>query len=133
MPLPTQDRDQLVMDDLDDLLAGVEAGQDLLADSPLANAPHKLFDDLEVDVGLEQGQADLSQGSVEIGLGDLGFATQALSDALQARGKGFEPVPGGCGGSGMRAPGARAANPTTGHPRGQSPRRAGQALNSHST
>ena len=45
----------------------------------------ELLDDLEVDVGLEQREADLAQGDVEVGLGDLRLAAQALGDALQAR------------------------------------------------
>ena len=51
---------QLVVDDLDDLLAGREALQHLLAERTLAHALDEGADDLEVDVGLEQREADLA-------------------------------------------------------------------------
>ena len=51
---------QLVVDDLHDLLAGREALQHLLAERPLAHAGDEVADDREVDVGLEQREADLA-------------------------------------------------------------------------
>ena len=54
---------QLVVDDLHDLLAGLQALQDLLAEGALANLGDELLDDLEVDVGLEQREADLAHGA----------------------------------------------------------------------
>ena len=78
------------MDDLDDLLARVQALEHVGADGPLAHAGDEVLDDLEVDVRLEQGKADLAQGDVEVGLGDAGLAAQALGDGLQARGEGLE-------------------------------------------
>ena len=48
------------MDDLHDLLARVEALQDVLAGCALAHLCDEVFDDLEVDVGLEQRQPDLA-------------------------------------------------------------------------
>ncbi len=48
------------MDDLHDLLAGREALQHLLAERALAHALDERADDLEVDVGFEQGEADLA-------------------------------------------------------------------------
>ena len=52
-------RGELVVDDLHDLLAGRDALQHLLAERLLAHARDEVLDDVEVDVGLQQGQADL--------------------------------------------------------------------------
>ena len=52
-------RGQLLVDDLHDLLAGRQALGDVLADGPLAHLLDEVLDDLEVDVGLEQREADL--------------------------------------------------------------------------
>ncbi len=60
------------------------------AGGALADARHEVLDDLEVDVGLEQREADLAQGDVEVGLGDPCLAAEALGDALQARRERFE-------------------------------------------
>ena len=90
VPLAAEDRDELLVDDLDDLLAGIQAGEQVGPDGALADARDEVLDDLEVDVGLEQGEADLAQRDVEVGLGDPCLAAQALGDALQARGERFE-------------------------------------------
>ena len=58
---PAEDVDQLVVDDLDDLLAGLDPVEHVGADRLLADVGHEVLDDLEVDVGLEQGEADLAQ------------------------------------------------------------------------
>src|SRR5690606_2724706 len=78
MPRAAEHLDELVVDDLDDLLAGIQAGEQVGADRALAHAGDEVLDDLEVDVGLEQGEADLTQRDVEVGLGDPGLAAQAL-------------------------------------------------------
>jgi hypothetical protein len=46
--------------DLHDLLAGVQAFQDVLAARPLLDLRNEILDDLEVDVGLQQREADLA-------------------------------------------------------------------------
>src|ERR1700741_3943749 len=51
--LPTEDRDQLLVDDLDDLLGRVEGGGDLGALRPLFDAGNERADDRQRDVGLE--------------------------------------------------------------------------------
>ena len=88
--LPAEHRDQLIVDDLDDLLPRVQPRQQVRARGALADAGDELLDDTEVDVGLEQREPDLAQRDVEVGLGDLGLAAQALGDALQAGGERFE-------------------------------------------
>ena len=64
-----QERGELLVDDLHDLLAGGQALEDLGADRTLAHAGDEVLDDLEVDVGLEQGEADLAHRGVDVGLG----------------------------------------------------------------
>ena len=48
------------MDDLHDLLARRQALRDVLADRALAHGLDEVLDDLEVDVRLEQREADLA-------------------------------------------------------------------------
>ena len=88
--LATKGGDQLVVHDLDDLLAGVQAGEEVGAEGALAYAGHEFLDDTEVHVRLEQGETDLAQRDVEVGLGDLRFSAQAVDHALQAGAQGFE-------------------------------------------
>src|SRR4029077_13861168 len=69
-----EERLQLVADDLCDLLRGREGGQDILTDGLFANAGGELFDDFEVDVRLEQSNADLLERVVDMPLIEAGFA-----------------------------------------------------------
>ena len=85
VPLAAERRHQLFVDDLHDLLARVEPGQQVAADGPLTDPRDEVLDDLEVDVRLEQREPDLAQRDVEVALGDLGLAAQTTRDALQAR------------------------------------------------
>ena len=61
--------DHLVVDDLDDLLLGPDGLDQLGADGLLVDLGHELLDDVVVDVGLEQGRADLAQPLVDVRLG----------------------------------------------------------------
>ena len=83
-------RDQLVVDDLDDLLAGVRLSQHLGADGPLAHAADEVLDDLEVDVGLEQRQAHLAHGDIDVRLADPAAAGELAEGVAQAVAKGVE-------------------------------------------
>ena len=74
-----EERGELLVDDLDDLLAGVEAAEDFLADRALLDARDELLDDLEVDVGLEQRQPDFAHGGVDVGLADPAAAGEGPS------------------------------------------------------
>ena len=51
---------ELLVDDLDDHLSGDETFQDLLAERTFAHAIHEGAYDLEVDVGLEKRELDLT-------------------------------------------------------------------------
>ena len=54
------------MDDLDDLLGRVQRLAQLEPDRTLADARLEAADDLEVDVGLEQCEADLVEDLVDV-------------------------------------------------------------------
>ena len=85
-----QQRGQLVVDDLHDLLAGGQALEDVGADRPLADPGDEVRDDLEVDVGLEQGEADLAHGGVDVGLAHPAAAGQVAEGLAQALAQGVE-------------------------------------------
>ena len=70
--------DQLVVDVADDLLAGVDRAQHFLADRFLGDALDEDVGDIVVDVGVEQGAADLHQALADVGLGDPAAAAQLL-------------------------------------------------------
>ena len=84
MPLAAEHLHQLVVDDLHDLLAGLDPVQHVGAEGALADSGHEVLDDAEVDVRLEQGEADLAQRDVQVGFGDLCLAAQTVGDRLQA-------------------------------------------------
>ena len=73
------------MHELDDLLARVEALEDVLAERVGLHAGDEVLDDLEVDVGLEQREADLAHRLVD------GVLVQPLGAAEIAQGR-LEPV-----------------------------------------
>src|SRR5262249_42892603 len=75
--------DEFLVDDADDLLAGVEAPQDGLADGPLGDASDEGVDDVEVDVSVEQRTAALLQAVADVRLGESSPAAQLLEDLAQ--------------------------------------------------
>ena len=85
--LAAEDAGQLGVDDLDDLLAGIErlrlGGPDRLGADP----GDDVAGDGDVDVGLQQGGADLAHDVVDVGLRQAALAAQALDDALEADGE----------------------------------------------
>ena len=81
------ERDELLVHDLHDLLRRREALHDLGAERALLDVRHELAHHLEVHVGLEQRQADLAHGGVDVLGGELAVALEALHDALEALGE----------------------------------------------
>ena len=57
------------------------------ADGPLADAGDEAPDDREVDVGLEQGETDLAEDLVDIGLAQAALAAELLEDAVETVGE----------------------------------------------
>ena len=72
--LGTEQRNHFIADDFDDLLSGLDAGDDLLAERFFLHAGDELLGDLEIDVRIEQGHAHFAQR-----LGDVRFADLAES------------------------------------------------------
>src|SRR5207244_7258627 len=106
-----QELDQLIVHSLDDGLRRGQAGRDLGAQKPGPDTLDEVLDDLEVDVGLEQCQADLAQTGVHVlrpehaPAGDL---LERRSEALAKRLKHFRASPAGASGRSARAPTPRA-------------------------
>ena len=88
--LAAEDADQLVVDGLDDLLAGIERLRAGGADGVLADAVGDRADDGDVDVGLEQRRADLLHHLVDVGLGEATLAAEALDDPVEPVGEAVE-------------------------------------------
>src|SRR3954454_21171443 len=89
-----EDRGQLLVHDLDDLLPGVEALEHVLTDGTFADARDELLDDTKVDVALEQRQANLTHRGVNVRLGNSAVAGQAPEDVAQPVGKIIKHEPG---------------------------------------
>src|SRR3954465_7742569 len=83
-------RRELLVDDLDDLLARVELADDLGAEAALLDGRRELLDDLEVHVGLEQREADLAHGLVDVVLGQRPMGADVGERLLELLGKGVE-------------------------------------------
>lgn len=69
-----EELDELVVDDFDDLLARRHAFDDLLPDAFGLDPLDEFGGDFDVDVGIEQREADLPHR-----IGDVGFGQGALS------------------------------------------------------
>ena len=74
--------------------AGRQARRQVGADALLADAADEVLDDLEVDVGLEQGDADLPQDLVDLALAQPAAALELAEDALEAVGQSDSNMPG---------------------------------------
>ena len=81
---------QLLVDDLDDLLAGRQAREHLLADGALAHRGDERLDDAEVDVGLEQGEPDLAHRAIDVVLAQRSARAEVAERGLQFVGKRLE-------------------------------------------
>ncbi len=75
--------DQLVIDDLDHQLAGLEAADHFLAHGLLLDLFDKVFDDAKVDIGFEQRGAHLAHGIADVFLADAAPARQAAKDVTE--------------------------------------------------
>src|SRR5690606_32263677 len=91
--------DELVVADLDEALAGadlqhlplvLDARLDRLAQGLALDASQKGLDHAELDVGLEQAQAHLAQGGVDVALVELGEPGEAVARLAESLGDGLE-------------------------------------------
>jgi hypothetical protein len=85
-----EELNELFMDDLNNLLGRVESREDLLAHRLFLHRFDELFDDLEMDVGFEQRDADLAETGVHILRGEFALAAEVFEDLLQFIAKIFE-------------------------------------------
>jgi hypothetical protein len=72
------------------LFAGVDRAQDLVAERLLGDALDEIIGDIEIDVALEQGLANLVHAFANICLGNATAAAQVLERFAQAALKSFE-------------------------------------------
>ena len=78
-----QQRDQLIPDDLDHLLGRRKVGQHFLADCLFADVLDQFLDDIEVDVRLKQGDANLAQCLADVFVRDGALTPQVLESSLK--------------------------------------------------
>src|SRR5690349_17354637 len=88
--LSAEDGDELLVDDLDDLLGGIERAGYLLTAGPLPDRRDELADHWQGNVRLEQRYADLSCRRVDVGVREPALAAQAGEDRAQAIGQSVE-------------------------------------------
>ena len=81
--LAAHQRGQLVVDDLDDLLARVELLGDLDPERALLDRVRELLDDLEVDVRFQQRETDLAHRLVDVVLGQCPTLSNTCERALE--------------------------------------------------
>ena len=78
-----QSLDQLLVDDLDHLLAWREGPHHLSADGPLAHPGHEVLDHFVVYVGFQESQSHLAHGGIHVALGELAPLGQFAEHILQ--------------------------------------------------
>ncbi|OIQ70270.1 hypothetical protein GALL_481190 [mine drainage metagenome] len=88
--LTTEDRDELVIDDLDDLLGRVQRTGHLRGERALPHAPGELPDHRHRDVGVEEGTPDLADRGVHVGLGQPSLGAEVLEGRRKTVGQGRE-------------------------------------------
>ena len=81
---------EAVVHELDDLLAGVEALEDVLPEGRGLHPGDEVLDDLEVDVGLEQREADLAHRLVDCVLVQPPGAAEIAQGRLEPVGESVE-------------------------------------------
>ena len=74
---------QFVVDDFDDLLAGLDALDDFRADGLGFDALDEIAGDLEIDIRFQQRHADFAQRIGDVGLGNLPEPAQVAEGVLE--------------------------------------------------
>ena len=88
--LAAQERNQLVVHDLDDLLRGADALDDFLSEAFAAHILHKVLNDLEINVGFQERETHLAQAGLNVFLGQLALSAQIAEGGRKSVGKIFE-------------------------------------------
>ena len=81
--LGAEQRNHLVVDDFDDLLPGLDAGDHLFAERLILHAGDELLGDLEIDIRIEQRHAHLAQRLGDVRFADLAEAPQVSEGLLK--------------------------------------------------
>ncbi|MNW56373.1 hypothetical protein D3C74_340840 [compost metagenome] len=82
--LPAEDRHELLVDDLDDLLGRVERAGDLGRQGPGPDGTGEVLDDGYSDVSVEERAPDLTDRGVDVRLGETALAPQVLEGRRQS-------------------------------------------------
>ena len=85
-----EERHHLVADDLDHLLRRREAAENILPHGTVANTVDERLDDLEVDVGFEQREANLAQRGLDVLFRQPPLAAERLENVLEATAEGIK-------------------------------------------
>jgi len=75
--------DEFVVDDFDDLLAGLDAEKNILADGLVFDAVDEIASDLEIDIGFKEGQPDFAEGIADVFLGNFAESAQVFEGFLK--------------------------------------------------
>ena len=81
--MAAQDLDQFLVNDLDHLLRRRKRGENFFAHRFLLDIVDQLLYNPEIDVGLEQRDADLAQSALHVFGRELAFSAQVLEHPLQ--------------------------------------------------
>ena len=81
--LAAEDLHQFLVDDLDDLLAGVQGRRYLGTEGAFPDPGRELAHDGNGDVGIQEGAADLPDCGINISLGEAALATEVLEGCCQ--------------------------------------------------
>ncbi len=79
-----------VVDNLDHLLAGLDGRENFGADGFLGDFGDEGVDDIEVDIGFEEGGADFLHGVAHVGFGDFSFAGEVAKEGAETFLEGVE-------------------------------------------
>ena len=88
--LAAEDRDELLVDDLHDLLRGVQRLADLVAERALAHLGGELLDDGQRHVGVEQSAPDLADRAVDVRGRELTLGAEVAEGLGEPVGEGAE-------------------------------------------
>jgi hypothetical protein len=74
---------QLIGDELEDMLLGGQRAHHFLAERLFLDVLDEVADHLDIYVGLEQGEADLAQGLIDIRFGDPAVPSELLENSVE--------------------------------------------------
>ena len=75
------------MEDFDDLFAGFDGLEDVLAHGFFLDPGDEVLGDAEFDIGLQQGDADLAQGVGDVFFGDAADAAEVAEGFVEVVGE----------------------------------------------